>query len=204
MVATLLGRGPTVAAVNVPMPLTPTCDAPRPLPTVQQTEEPTGSPPTNTPSKLKRFLEYAEKNLGVANATDYTYLLSSKGYGPNILHRVKDESLVTLGIPPGDVIWLQDNALKWWNGPNAKRRFSHADNESNDKHTKKHVCFEKRYRDESGKYSLWGYKLVAGDVDPGADYEWWYYSEAHDAVVPVPQGYVPLLEEEGDNADAPF
>jgi len=77
-----------------------------------------------------------------------------------------------LGIPPGDVIRLQDNVLKWWNGPDAKRKSSHTDNESNDEHTKKRVRFEKRYRDESGKYSMWGYKLVAGDIDPGADYEW--------------------------------
>ena len=117
----------------------------------------------NTPSKLKRFLEHAEKNLGVANATDYTFLLSAKGYGPDILHRVKEESLIALGIPPGDVIRLQDNAMKWWNGSDAKRKLCHAEN---DEPTRKRIRFEKRYRDESGKYSLWGQKLIAGDVSP--------------------------------------
>jgi len=158
-------------------------------------------PPVNTPSKLKLYLEYAEKKLGVTNATDYGFRLSSKGYGPDILHHVKEESLVSLGIPPGDVIRLQDNALKWWNGPDAKCKLAEVEN---DDPGRKRIRFEKRYHDESGKHSLWGSKLVPGDIDPDADYDWWYFSEAHGDVVPILQGYLPLLNFEDEDTGAPF
>jgi hypothetical protein len=137
-VATLMGRGP--AGVDSPgLPLTPSHHLNT---SVSSTEQPTASPLMNTPSKLKHFLEHAEKYLDVANATNYTFLLSSKGYGPDILHCIKEESLIELGIPHGDVIRLQDNASKWWNGPDAKRKSSCVEN---DEPTKKCICFEKHY-----------------------------------------------------------
>lgn len=197
-VATILGKaGPAEAPT---LPLTPSRTVNR-APALPAENSLMVSPPANTPSKLKRYLKYAEKKLGVTNATDFEFILSSKGYGPDILHCVKEESLVTLGISPGDVIRLQDNALKWWNGPDAKRKHVEVEN---DDPGRKHICFEKRYRDESGKLSLWGSKLVPGDIDPDADYDWWYFSEAHDDVVPIPQGYLPLLDFEDEATGAPF
>jgi hypothetical protein len=62
------------------------------------------SPPNPTPSKLHRFLVYAEKNLSVLNATGYEFGLEAKGYGADILHLVSDDIFNDLGMQPGDVL----------------------------------------------------------------------------------------------------
>ena len=74
----------------------------------------------NTPTKLTHFLEYAQANLGVPNTLAYEAQMRLKGFGPDILHLFSQDSLVNLGMTPGDAICLQTNAPKWWNGSHAK------------------------------------------------------------------------------------
>jgi hypothetical protein len=65
---------------------------------------------------------YAQDNLGIPNALQYEDELVAKGYGPDILHLVLDESLQNLGILPGDVIWMKGGSVAWWNSVDAKRK----------------------------------------------------------------------------------
>ena len=122
-----------------------------------------------------------------------------KGFGPDILHHVSQDSLVNLGITPGDAIRLQNNAPKWWNGSHAKRKRSglkaNQQKQLDTTPPNKRVRFEKHYYD-GGKHVLWGSKLIEGDLHPNADFQWHYHSYEHDSVIPIPQGYVPLFEEE--------
>lgn len=65
------------------------------------------SPTRNTPSKLSRFLEYAETNLSIENARLHEESLRMLGFGPNILHLVDDAVLKDVGFTPGDVIHFE-------------------------------------------------------------------------------------------------
>ncbi|KAE9392898.1 hypothetical protein BT96DRAFT_944302 [Gymnopus androsaceus JB14] len=78
------------------------------------------SPVKNTPTKLRRFLEHAKKDLGVVDATLFHYRMEDKGYGLDILHEVPDSDLKELGVRPGDVLHLKRGAPLWFNGPDAK------------------------------------------------------------------------------------
>ncbi|KAJ8509197.1 hypothetical protein ONZ45_g8604 [Pleurotus djamor] len=64
--------------------------------------------PLLTPSKLRRYLEYARDNLGVARALEYHESLERHGYGPDILHRVEDAKLLMLGMSDG----IRKNAME--------------------------------------------------------------------------------------------
>lgn len=81
---------------------------------------PLSSPAKNTPTKLHCFLEHAEKELGVVDATLLHYQMEDKGYGPDILHEVLDSDLKELGVKLGDVLRLKRAAPLWFNGPDAK------------------------------------------------------------------------------------
>ena len=70
----------------------------------QPVAPPVLSPPTNTPSKLSCFLEYAETTLGVRNATIYERGLWQLGIGPDIIDKISDETLLKVGFLIGDVI----------------------------------------------------------------------------------------------------
>ncbi|KAE9382594.1 hypothetical protein BT96DRAFT_1010364, partial [Gymnopus androsaceus JB14] len=63
---------------------------------------PLSSLPRNTPTKLRHFLEHAERDLGVTDATSFYYWMEGKGYGLDILHAVLDSDLKELGVRPGD------------------------------------------------------------------------------------------------------
>ncbi|KAE9399161.1 hypothetical protein BT96DRAFT_771043, partial [Gymnopus androsaceus JB14] len=74
-----------------------------------------------TPTKLRHFLEHAERDLGVTDATSFYYWMEGKGYGLDILHAVLDSDLKELGVRPGDVLCLKQGARPlWFNGPDAK------------------------------------------------------------------------------------
>lgn len=74
----------------------------------------------NTPSELPRFLAHCEKALGVSDALSYEDALHDQGFGPDILHQVKDKELRSIGFRSRDIIRLKQNAQRWWNGPDAK------------------------------------------------------------------------------------
>jgi hypothetical protein len=93
---------------STPLPLSRTVDSPAKL---------ACSPLVPTPSKLSRFLQYAEDNLGVDYATSYESSLRSIGAGPDILSEINDQELSRIGLTPGDIIRLKKGSVIWWNGP---------------------------------------------------------------------------------------
>ena len=158
------------------------------------------SPTQNTPSKLSRFLEYAETYLGVENARSREEGLQMLGFGPDILHLVEDGVLKDVGFTPGDVIHLKQNSQQWWNSADAKRkRVTHMPSPVSSTPPNKRVTFEKRYHDGGG-YKVYGPKMIEGDLSPNADFNWYYFCKARDDMVPLPLGYVPILD--GENEDS--
>ncbi|KAJ8596017.1 hypothetical protein M405DRAFT_806273 [Rhizopogon salebrosus TDB-379] len=94
---------------------------PTPLPhIIDNPAELARSPLIPTPSKLRRFLQYAEDDLGVNFATSYESSLRSIGAGPDILSEISDQELSRIGLTPGDIIRLKKGSITWWNGPLAK------------------------------------------------------------------------------------
>lgn len=91
-----------------------------PAVTQRASTAPPVSPIKNSPTKLNRYLRYAEENLGVKNATIHEFSLASHGYGPDILEDVADSALITCGLTAEDAIRLKRGASDWWNGPEAK------------------------------------------------------------------------------------
>ena len=182
---------------------------PRPAPVtpkrgsdISATPEKTILPPTNTPSKLTCFLDFAQTKLGVANVPNYEARLRLKGFGPNILHHVSQDALTDLSITPGDAIHLQDNAPKWWNSTAAKCK--HPSSITKDAISRtppnKRIRFEKHYHD-GRKSIMWGLRLVEGNFtnEGDLDFQWHYHSYEHDAVIPIPPGYLPLFEGSDDD-----
>jgi hypothetical protein len=153
------------------------------------------SPVVNTPSKLLRFLKYAETHLGIPNAQLYERCLEDVGYGPDILHLVDDSDLKDIGIKPGDVIRLKQNSLQWLNSSASKRKqCDHMPSVPSTPPNKK-VRFEKRFHD-GGLARVYGPRIVEdeGDAIEDLSFDWFYHCEARDAWVPVPLGYVPVLD----------
>jgi hypothetical protein len=159
------------------------------------------SPTQNTPSKLSRFLEYAEIHLSVKNARLHEESLRSLGFGPDILHLVDDTVLVKdVGFTPGDVIRLKQNSQQWWNSADAKRkRTNQSPPPVQSTPPNKRVTFEKRYHGGGG-YRVYGPKIVEGEFSPDADVDWYFFCRARNAMVPLPPGHVPVLD--GDEEDA--
>jgi hypothetical protein len=161
------------------------------------------SPTWNTPSKLTRFLEYAETTLNVKNARLHEESLQMLGFGPDILHLVDDGVLKNVGFTPGDVIRLKQNSQQWWNSADAKRKRTNSSPPPvQSTPPNKRVTFEKRYRDGGG-YRVYGPKIVEGDFSPDADVDWYFFCKARGTMVPLPPGHVPVLDgEAGEDEEA--
>lgn len=155
------------------------------------------SPTQNTPSKLSRFLEYAETNLSVKNARLHEESLRILGFGPDILHLVDDAVLKDVGFTPGDVIRLKQNSQQWWNSMDAKRKRVDEMPQVHSTPPNKRVAFEKRYHD-GGCYRVFGPKLIEGDFTPADDVDWYFFCKARDAWVPLPQDHIPILDGEDE------
>ena len=192
MVLALLGnRG------LIPTPSTPTASTEKTLPT---------SPPVPTPSKLRRFLAYAEKSLGVERATNLEFPLHMKGFGPDVLHLVSDDALAELGINPGNIIRLKTGCVKWWNGADAKRKRGEGDDDLFPRQAEeaappppKKVRYEKRYTDGGGM-TFHGPPLVEGGGAHTSDYEMFYYCEVCAKMVRVPPRFS-VIEDSEDQDD---
>ena len=171
--------------------------APEPPKTPDQKAAPVPiqSPAMPTPSKLARFLQHAEKNLGVTNATIYEAALERKGYGPDILHLVKDESLIETGLPPGDVIRMKAGCIAWWSSADAKRKHEPEATATDDRHNhtppNKKIRYERRYKDGTGANTFWGPVLEPDDSNSEmpADSDLFFFCSARCAMVPVPPGF---------------
>jgi hypothetical protein len=167
------------------------------------------SPPHNTPSKLSRFLKYAENSLGVQDATGYEDKFRAHGYGPDILHLVDDVALHRIGLSEGDIIRLKQNALRWWNLESESHKRKRQDDDPSGMPSGSvpvqpdaaprtppnlRVRFEKKYYD-GGHARLYGPRITRGELPPDDDFEWTYFCEARSEFVPLPDGYIPVLDD---------
>ncbi|KIK74293.1 hypothetical protein PAXRUDRAFT_791188, partial [Paxillus rubicundulus Ve08.2h10] len=102
------------------------------------------SPIIWTPSQLSHFLKHAEKHLGVSNATTFEAALQLQDIGPDILSDVSDQTLRDIGMSMGDVIRLKKGSATWWNGPDAKHKYSETNADSNpSKPVTRKITYEK-------------------------------------------------------------
>lgn len=159
------------------------------------------SPIANTPSKLARFLKYAEGK-GTIGASSYLHELRMEGYGPDILHLVTQEQITALGISKGDAIRLQTLAPKWWEMEKARPHpQAPATSSNNDHEEPKSIRFEKHWFDKDGEktgtHSIWGTGITEGVAVPGVDFKWFFYSEDFRQMVPLPPNYFPVFEADG-------
>ncbi|KAF9041154.1 hypothetical protein BDP27DRAFT_1523082 [Rhodocollybia butyracea] len=127
------------------------------------------SPAKNSPTKLPRFLQYAEKNLSIGDATSYRFCLEQARFGPDILALVDNKALTDIGIPEGDVIRLKQAAPLCVDAEPEPKRFR----------------FERRWVDGSGAATMFG-----------TAHAWYYYSEEIRALVPVPPGFIAILDKD--------
>ncbi|KAF8159097.1 hypothetical protein K438DRAFT_1942479 [Mycena galopus ATCC 62051] len=186
----------------------------------------TDSPVLPTPTKLPRFLEHAEKTLGVSDARSFESVMRRNGYGPDIMHLVDNEALEDIGMSKGDVLRIKGGASKWWNGPDAKRKRedggaaadqlggNYSGGGQSGGHSReqnldllvtppnKKVAFELRYSG-GGAQRLYGPRLSPGEPNI-PEGEMFYRCPVRNAWVPVPAGYRAVIdrgEEENDNDD---
>jgi hypothetical protein len=162
------------------------------------------SPVKNTPTKLTRYLRYAEEKLGINNATTHEFSLALQGYGPDILAVVEEKDLVACGLTAGDAIRLKRGAVDWWNSPEAKRprlmpavdEFApFANEEIPESYNKDNysIRFEKRFH-SGGSESVFGSEIVQGRNRKSHDFSWYYFNQVTRRTEPVPEGYIPVLD----------
>jgi hypothetical protein len=149
----------------------------------------------------------------------YTFSLSQKIYGPDILHHVSVNDLVEVGVSPGDAIRLEEYASKWWveesqhvakcprvpdPGSGGHRATpTLADSLIDNTPPSKWLHFEKRF-DDGGGMTTWGRAIadMKADYEPeDTDYKWWVYSEDLQMAVPIPPGKLPILADDPPYTD---
>lgn len=172
------------------------------------------SPLANTPTKLRRFLEYAEEK-GVSDVTELEQLFQARGFRPDIIEHLSKEDLAELAISRGDGIRLQKLAPKWWEMEKMrpkKRKAAEAFGENaNSPHRDRpdpppvSIRFEKHWIDKEtrtlseGSASYFRSGFCPGRAHEDVDYCWWYFSQEVQASVPVPASYLPVLDGEYAN-----
>jgi hypothetical protein len=183
---------------STPLPLSRTVDSPAKL---------TRSPLVPTPSKLSRFLQYAEDNLGVNYATSYESSLRSIGAGPDILSEINNQELSRIGLTPGDIIRLKKGSVIWWNGPLAKSdpndsaKCKRSDTTDSAIPECRKYQYKRRYHD-GGRARINGGRMRLDDgtgEGPEVDYDLYYFCDNQKAWLPFPQGYT--YDTEGDRED---
>ena len=162
------------------------------------------SPLQNTPSKLSCFLKYAKQCLGVHDATGYEDSFRAHGYGPDILHLVDDTALHRIGVSEGDIIRLKQNVLRWWNLESETNKRKRPNDDANvpggsvqpdapRTPSNLRVRFEKKYFD--GRHMrLYGPQITLGKLPLSNNFDWTYFCEARGQYVPLPDGYIPVLD----------
>jgi hypothetical protein len=150
----------TAANVPIPLPVNPT----------RRSTEKAISSPLPSPSQLTCFLAYAESHLGVRNTSMYEGSLELQGIGPDILGDIDDKVLSGIGISTSDIIRIKKGSTIWWNGPDAKRKWSNTSRSSGTEHgrfgspkaepPKKKVAYEKQSHDGGAS------RFSAGPMQP--------------------------------------
>ena len=158
----------------------------------------------NTPSKLERFLQAAERS-GIPGVVSFHSVLSEKGYGPDIMHLVGVEELAKIGMLPGDALRLKDYASKWWNNKHRRVAKRPRDAETVSVSTRalpplakttppsKCLRFEKRFNDGGGM-TIYGPAVKSGSCED-EDYTWWLYSDELKMYLQLPTNKVPILKD---------
>jgi hypothetical protein len=174
-------------------------------PTQLHVQPSTSSPPVFSPSKITHYLEHAEQNLGVCNATTFEGELLAKSYGSDILHLIETQDLIAIGIPAGDAVRLKNGAQEWWSGPKArslKRKAlieQPASGPAIEQPDPKKYRFEKHWDEDggSGGASYFGSAIMQEDPDAEPrDYSWWFFCPLTQQMQPLPNCHVPQLAPE--------
>jgi hypothetical protein len=159
-----------------------TRNGPPPRPTSTPTH-----PMSNTPGSLRRFLAYAESQLGVSNAQQYREILEADKIGPDILDRVPDDVLAKKDIPFGDILRLKHGSSSWVDGPNN-------DDDDDLQRPAKKIRFEKQFIADDGRQTVWGDGMQASNGSPPHDFRWYYFCHCAERMLPLPNGFEPIEE----------
>ncbi|KDQ49830.1 hypothetical protein JAAARDRAFT_200477 [Jaapia argillacea MUCL 33604] len=121
-------------------------------------------------------------------------------YGPDVLQMFDEKQFENLGFTPGDSICLKNRAMKWWHGPEAKRKCADlvaGASESDVEHPKaKEFRYEVEFLD-GGQHIYYGPGMCPGESKiPGQTTR--YFCEVQNCLVPVLAGMVapPATSEE--------
>src|SRR6266849_4509195 len=119
-----------------------------------------------------------------------------QGFGPDILHLVDNRVLKNVGFTPRDVICLKQNLQQWWNSTDTKCKWT-SPMPPQSTPPNKRVSFKERYHD-GRTYRLYGPKIVEAERDLllNASFDWYYFCKAQDTMVPLPVGYMPVIDGE--------
>jgi hypothetical protein len=170
-----------------------------PLPTAVSS-----SPAKNTPTKLSRFLRYVEEHEGMKDAPMLEDVLSERGYGPDIMDEIDKSDLVSCGFSDGDALRLKRAARIWWTSPDAKRiRRSPTPIPAVRIDERDRIRFEKRYTIDGGSVSVFGPGIVPGKNLRAKEFEWWFYNARTKAVEKIPDGFIPDIDPEYLDINAP-
>lgn len=163
------------------------------------------SPAKNTPTKLSRFLRYVEEHEGMKDAQMLEDILSERGYGPDIMDEIDKSDLVSCGLSDGDALRLKRAARIWWTSPDAKRirRRSLTPIPAVRIDERDRIRFEKRYAIDGGSVSVFGPGIVPGKNFRAKEFEWWFYNARTKAVEKVPDGFIPDIDPEYLDINAP-
>lgn len=130
--------------------------------------------------------------------------LSERGYGPDIMDEVDKNDLVSCGLSNGDALRLKRAARIWWTSPDAKRtRRSPTPAPPIRIDDRVRIRFEKRYTD-GGSVSVFGPGIVPGRNFRAKEFEWWFYNSRTEAVEKVPDGFIPDIDQEYIDPNAPL
>jgi len=162
------------------------------------------SPAKNTPTKLTRFLRYVEEKEGIRDARGLEQTFADNGYGLDIMGDVDKEDLVSCGLTVGDALHIKRAAHVWWTSPDAKCRRQSLSPPPVRIDDRDRIRFEKRFANNSGSHSVFGPGLVPGTNHRAHVFEWWFYNQLTKTLEKVPDGFVPDIDQEYMDHNAPF
>ncbi|KAJ7787718.1 hypothetical protein B0H14DRAFT_3579312 [Mycena olivaceomarginata] len=161
------------------------------------------------PPSHPRFLEHAEKTLGVSQARSFESPMRRNGYGPDIMHLLDNQALEDIGINKGDVLRIKSGASQWWNGPDAKRKRVDSGNAGPSGSNgggnlpmsppNKKVSFELPHID-GGAQRFYGPRITPGSPTQ-RDKKTWYRCLVRNDWVPIPLSYRAVIENEEEPED---
>lgn len=174
------------------------------------------SPRLSTPSKLHRYLSYAERHLGIHDVSRYESFLAKENYGPDVFEDLPDDILVRspVKMPWGDVIRLKRGCATWWEHESKRAHIGpghsspiqqHSTSPStsspqNASHINSSPVLEVWYAIEfpGGGEALYHGPPMRPGTPSDADRCTKYFSDALDTWLPVPEGYcAPWYSTEG-------